>query len=152
MLILLFVVFVGLYILGSKFIDEYEHEPFRFVTQLCTVIGAAISIISIVCNAISLSESLYIDEKIEMYQEENENIEKQIDTIVQNYMNYESSTFIDLKGNDAMTLVSLYPELQSDELVKTQIATYQANNNKLKELKELKIDSKVYRWWLYFGG
>ena len=151
MLILLFIVFVGLFIIGAIFIPD-EMDFFKCFVSFCLVCATAITVISFVCNAVGLSKTLYIDEKIEMYQEENANIEKQIDTIVQNYMNYESSTFIELKGNDAITIVSLYPELQSDELVKSQIATYQANNNKLKELKELKIDSKVYKWWLYFGS
>lgn len=26
-----------------------------------------------------------------------------------------------------------------------------SNNAKLKELKEAKINTRVYKWWLYFG-
>lgn len=153
MLIVLLVIFVALFIIGALFIPEDTDGMFVFKTfvEICLVLAAAITVICLICNVYSMSKTIYIDEKIEMYQEDNDNIEKQIDTLVLNYMNYESNTFIELKGNDAVTLVSLYPELQSDELVKTQIATYQANNAKLKELKELKIDSKVYKWWVYFG-
>ena len=151
MLILLFVIFVGLFILGSIFIDDYHHEFFRAVVQVCTAVGAAISIIIFVPVTIEFSGTITIDEKIAMYMEENQNIENQIDAIVKNYMKYESGTFIELKGNDAITLVSLYPELKSDELVKAQINTYQTNNAKLKELKETKINARVYKWWMYFG-
>lgn len=93
----------------------------------------------------------YIDEKIAMYQEENANIEKQIDALVQNYMNYESDTFSEFKSEDSMTLVSLYPELKSDELVQNQITVYTENSKKIKELKEQKIDVAKSKWWLYFG-
>ena len=73
----------------------------------------------------------YIDEKIAMYQEENTEIEEQIDMLVQNYMQYESDTYGDLKGNDAVTLVSLYPDLKSDGLVQKQIEVYTTNNKKI---------------------
>lgn len=52
----------------------------------------------------------------------------------------------------SITLVSLYPELKSDELVKKQIAVYQENNKKIINLKEKQIDANVAKWWLYFGG
>lgn len=93
----------------------------------------------------------YIDEKIAMYQEENTKIEKQIDALVQNYMQYESDTYGEFKSSDAITLVSLYPDLKSDELVQQQIEVYTTNNQKIKELKEQKIDINKDKWWLYFG-
>jgi hypothetical protein len=60
--------------------------------------------------------------------------------------------FTEVSPDSAITLVSLYPELKADELVKKQIEVYVANNEKIKELKEKKIMGNVYRWWLYFGG
>lgn len=151
MLILLFVIFVTLFVLASIFINEYDHDIFRFITQACTVIGAAITVIAFVCVAYDFSKTMVIDDMITMYTEENQNIESQIDVIVRKYMDYESGTFTELKNDSSITLVSLYPELKSDELVQTQISTYQVNNAKLKELKEAKINTRVYKWWLYFG-
>lgn len=92
-----------------------------------------------------------VDKKIEMYQEENAIIEQQINDLVTNYMEYEQDTFKDFKSESSITLVSLYPELKSDELVQAQINTYIENNNKIKELKEAAIDLSVLKWWLYFG-
>lgn len=151
MLILLFVIFVALFVLASIFIDEYNHDIFKAITQMCTVVGAAIIVIAFVCIAYSFSKTMVIDDMITMYTEENQNIENQIDVIVSKYMDYESGTFSELKTNSSITLVSIYPELKSDELVQTQISTYQANNAKLKELEEAKINTRVYKWWLYFG-
>lgn len=93
----------------------------------------------------------YIDEKILMYQEENTKIEEQVDELVQHYMKYESDTLSEFKSDDSMTLVSLYPELKSNELVQNQISVYTENNKKIKELKEQKIDVAKSKWWLYFG-
>ena len=62
---------------------------------------------------ISVSNGKTIDEKITMYQEENNKIEKQIDTLVSNYMNYESNTYEKFKSESSITLVSMYPELKN---------------------------------------
>ena len=101
---------------------------------------------------ISVGNGKTIDEKIVMYQEENNKIEKQIDTLVSNYMNYESDTYEKIKSESSITLVSMYPELKSDKLVEEQISVYEENNKKIREFKEDKINLKVKKWWLYFGG
>ena len=92
-----------------------------------------------------------LDSKIAMYIEENKNIETEMNALVKQYMNYESGTYGELKGESSITLVSLYPELKADTLVAKQIDIYIANNEKIKELKEKKIDLSVKKWWLYFG-
>lgn len=93
-----------------------------------------------------------LDSKIAMYTEENENIETEMNSLVEQYMNYESGTYGELKGESSITLVSLYPELKADTLVTKQIEVYIANNEKIKKLKEKKINLSVKKWWLYFGG
>ena len=93
-----------------------------------------------------------LDSKISMYTEENENIETEMNSLVEQYMNYESGTYGELKGESSITLVSLYPELKADTLVTKQIEVYIANNEKIKKLKEKKINLSVKKWWLYFGG
>lgn len=93
-----------------------------------------------------------LDSKIAMYTEENENIETEMNSLVEQYMNYESGTYGELKGESSITLVSLYPELKADTLVTKQIEVYIANNEKIKNLKEKKINLSVKKWWLYFGG
>ena len=101
-----------------------------------------------------------IDSKIAMYEEENKSIENSIDITVKSYMDYEASTYQEIKDKDAINLVALFPELKSDTLVQKQIEVYLANNDKLKELKEKKIDlskarkhrpKKVNEKWLQHG-
>ena len=82
---------------------------------------------------------------------ENSKIEESINDTVENYMRYEKDTYSQFKVDDVFAAVNLYPELKSDELVKSQMDIYVANNEKIKELKEDKIDASVIRWWLYFG-
>ena len=115
---------------------------------MCFVVSFVVGIFL----GIAVSNGRTIDEKILMYQEENTKIEKQIDTLVSNYMNHESNTYEKFKSESSITLVSMYPELKSDKLVEEQISVYEENNKKIRELKEDKINLKVKRWWLYFGG
>ena len=88
---------------------------------------------------------------ISMYEEENNQIESQIGELVNKYMEYEGSTFKDLKNEDSVALVSLYPELKSDALVEKQIEVYIENNKKIKNLKKKQIELLTYKWRLYFG-
>ena len=148
MLIVLFGIGIVLLIIGA-FLEFYEGAGYSVIVVASLIL--AISIIASIYSIVSLVETKVVDEQIAMYTEENAKIEEQIDTVVKEYMEYEGETFTELKGDSSITLVSLYPDLKSDELVKTQIATYQANNQKIKELKETKINAKVYKWWLYFG-
>ena len=92
-----------------------------------------------------------IDSKIAMYEEENKSIENSIDITVKSFMDYEASTYQEIKDKDGIDLVALFPKLKSDTLVQKQIEVYLANNDKLKELKEKKIDLSKAKWKLYFG-
>lgn len=91
-------------------------------------------------------------DKIKMYQEENTNIESEIDVLVKQYMSYESNTYKEFKSESSITLVNLFPDLKSSELVSRQLQIYLDNNNKIKALKEDLIDFKIAKWLLYFGG
>lgn len=114
-------------------------------------ISLAICIIVVIFLAVQVSNLSVIDQKIEMYEQENIKIEQQIETAVTAYQQHEKDVFTTVKPNSYMQLVSLYPELKSDTLVKAQIKTYQSNDKKIKELKEQAINGNVKRWWLYFG-
>ena len=110
-----------------------------------------ICIIFLIINICKIVDGRYIDDQIKLYTEENAKIETAIDELVTEYMEYESTTFAELKADSSITLVSLYPESKSDELVKAQIETYQANNSEIKRLKEKKLKITTYKWWVYFG-
>jgi hypothetical protein len=127
---------------------------FNMVFGILSAIIAFSLVIS--CTAIwsELANEHIIDKKIQLCIDENAKIEKDVDSIVKQYMDYEQETFdksrIEYDG-DAMTLVSLFPELKSDALVSQQISIYTSNQREIKRLKEEKIDLIKMRWMLYFG-
>lgn len=135
-------------VLGAFFIDDYDFSIHIFGAGVLAII---LSFIGMFICFNDLGEAKIIDEKISMYQEENKNIEEQIDNLVKEYMNYEGSTLKEFSSESSITLITMYPDLKSDELVKAQIDTYTKNNNKIKKLKEDKLDYRLAKWWLYFG-
>lgn len=163
MIILVFILSIVAIISGILvFHSEKKASVFRSTTTQREDIGIGlttagaivgiITLIAIIVLAVGVSEVSIIDDKIAMYQEENTKIEEQVATAVQGFQDHESKVFEEASAESAITLVSLYPELKSDTLVQSQIEIYVENNEKIKELKEQKIDGDVYRWWLYFGG
>lgn len=157
MLIVLFMIFLIMIIIGVVWNGISCDDGFPGLTIILGGIFELIVVIAMIFNGYNISKLQVSDRKIAMYQEENNNIQTQITDIVGNYMKYESDTYdkslknIDLKNSDVVVLTQLYPNLKSDEMVKTQIEIYQKNNETIKKLKEEKLDCEVSKWWLYFG-
>lgn len=132
----------------------FEFNTHDFFTAMSWVFGILVLllVIAICCLSTIVATESTIDSKIEMYQEENTNIEQDIDKIVKEYLEHEHDTFADLKTEESsITLVTLFPELKSDTLVQQQLEIYVDNNAKIKSLKEEKIDIAKIKWILYFG-
>lgn len=110
-----------------------------------------IKMIALVYVTVCLVECRVIDNKIELYQTQNSEIENKVASVVREYMQHENKTFKELKTNESyITLVTLYPELKSDKLIEEEISLYEENNKKILSLKEQKINESIYKWWLYF--
>lgn len=144
MIILIYIIFITIGIVVT-IKDEWGEvsPPYWF----CAV---AVTIITIVIFL--LGYPYKISEKLKMYEEENTKIEEKVKSTVQGYMNYELETYSNLiKNAELETLLIKYPELNSNELVKSQIELYKENNKKIKELKEEEIVKSTWDWWLRFN-
>ena len=122
--------------------------------MLVSVISAIIAIvafITFIVLCVKVSELGVLDQKIQMYEEENARIEAQISEAVTQYQAYEKEVFVEVAPESAVTLVALYPELEADTLVQKQVEIYIKNNQTIKGLKEKQINGTVLKWWLYFG-
>ena len=148
-------VILAVAILGIIVAMYFEERCCSVFPLALIVIFTAILIITICVGVVLIlfnAKLSVIDDKIEMYSQENAKIEEQISEVVKQYQEYEKEVFTEVSPENSIALVSLYPELKSDTLVQQQIEVYVANNQKIKELNEEKIDAKVIKWWLYFGG
>lgn len=152
MLIVLLIVFIVLLILGVYLYNNTNSVYGTVVTCAVGGCGAFFTAIILIITIINVSHGIIIDDKINLYESENNKIDKQVYSIVENYKGYEKDTFKSIKDKNANTLVSLYPELKSDTLVKEQIKIYNSNRKEIIKLKQEKLEQKPLRWWLYFGG
>lgn len=123
--------------------------------------GNIIGTICIVCAIIALCVALfgitpeykrldYIDTKIEYLTEQNEKIDNDIKLIVASYQDHELEFYKEFENVSSATLITLYPELKSNELVNKQLDIYFANQQEIKELELKKIEGGVVRWWMNF--
>lgn len=150
MIIVLIVISIIIFILGCFVTDDCDLQVSMIGGSLVTFIINLGVLIYLLVKIIGLR---VIDEKIELYQTQNEEIENKVEVVVKQYMEHENKTFTGLKTDESyITLVTLYPELKSDKLIEQEINLYEENNKKILELKEQKINEKIYKWWLYFGG
>lgn len=148
LIIIISLILCGISIFGMS--KSYEFE--ELFTGIFMIFGVTF-LISVIALLILLCAYPYnIDAKLKMYQEENQSIEEKIKTTVQNYKEYEQDTFSKIvEKADLQTLILKFPELNSNELVKSEIETYKSNNEKIKSLKEQQIDRGLIGWWLFFN-
>ena len=139
----------------EKIPADNEHE--ELISTWCGGI-VAICVIWILAFIVSIpigidvSKLSVLDEKISLYEEENQRIEMQMDELTASYMDYEADVFKNMAAESSINIALITPELKSNELVMAQLTTYKANNDAIKHLKEQKINGKIFRWWLYFGN
>ena len=152
MLIVFLIIAVVAILLGVYINKQNQYSCHGDILNALGWIFGSIVVIAMIVVCFSVSYASVIDRRIKLYQEENTKIEKEVSVIVEGYKEFESSTFKELKIETNLTVtISLYPELKSNELVNRQIDVYIKNNDKIKQLKEEKLNYSVAKWWLYFG-
>ena len=142
---------IAIFVLGCFLTNFCNSKDIGAVLIAIGGITSGICLIAALILGIIVSNQNVMDDKIVMYLEENTMIEEQVNILVDEYMNYESSVYSEVKTTSPIVLAQMYPEIKSDELIKSQIDIYVANNEQIKYLKLQKINGPVYRWWLYFG-
>lgn len=129
--------------------------------KLCTIFaipgiigvaGCAIFGIWTIWNVICVASGFGIQEKIEIYEDQNAQIEQSIDAAVKAYCEHEQITYTQMSDGAVALVAAAYPELASSELVKAQMDIWTFNSHELKDLKSDLVDFNKARYFLYFGG
>lgn len=157
MLTLLFIIalaFMIVFIILGNSTQKHNDKIGFFVGALLAGFIAFVLLISVVYQSYQVfCRANTIQTQIEMYEEENSKIEEKINTVVQDYLEHEKETYKDIKPENVIAALSMFPELNSSELVKKEIEIYQSNEAKLIELKEEQITGiPMARYLLYFGN
>lgn len=148
MAILCFVLAIICIVVYAQLSKKYDIEWINAFT----IIFIALAVLFCLLGIPGTIDSRYTDQKIQMYQEENEKIEEDVGVIITQYMKHENETFNMSKIKSSTVLIQMYPELKSNELVSKQIDIYNENNKKIKKLKLEKIKNQKAKFYLYFGG
>lgn len=151
MIILFFIIGIVLLIVG---VVKWARDYSEGAGSAMAYIGFLLSIFFLVLGINATVKVYHADKtipaQIEMYEEENKEIEKQIETYIKiyddKYVNF------DFEKDDINTLIAAIPSLGSSNLISKQIETYNENRNMIKALKATQIEYNQSKWWLYFGN
>lgn len=142
---LIVLIILSILTIGILYIDD--NEEVAIIPLLCLVVEVVVItiLIGLIVNG------RVIDQKIELLENKNKEIESKVEISVKSYMEYEGKTLKDLKVDSYIQLVNLYPELKSDKFIEKEIELYQKNVKEVNNLKMEKINISNYKWWVYFG-
>lgn len=153
MITLLLAIALGLVLLAE--IIDGSTNKFGFLAVVPGVLGAVFTIIFgiwTLWNIIIVASGFGIQEKIEIYEDQNAQIEQSIDAAVKAYCEHEQITYVQMSDGAVALVAAAYPELASSELVKTQMEVWTSNSSELKDLKSDLVDFHRAQYFLYFGG
>ena len=153
MITLLLAIALGL-VFSAEIIDGSTNK-FGFLAVVPGVLGAIFAIIFgiwTLWNIIVVASGFGIQEKIQIYEDQNTQIEQSIDAAVKAYCEHEQITYVQMSDGAVALVAAAYPELASSELAKTQMEVWTSNSNELKDLKSDLVDFHRARYFLYFGG
>lgn len=153
MITLLLAIALGLVLLAE--IIDGSTNKFGFLAVVPSVLGAIFAIIFgiwTLWNIIVVASGFGIQEKIQIYEDQNTQIEQSIDAAVKAYCEHEQITYVQMSDGAVALVAAAYPELASSELVKTQMEVWTSNSKELKDLKSDLVDFHRAQYFLYFGG
>lgn len=151
MLYILLFVFICILIVGLCQKVRYDRDTREVMCGIgivfSTVVLIAILIVGIKYNSIKSTANA----QLEVLNEQNEIVLAQIEPLVQQAMSYESNTYKEFKltPENIIAFGSMYPQLQANSFIQSQINIIVENQKEIKDLK-LKIASlNAYRLWLF---
>ena len=91
-----------------------------------------------------------VDKQIGVLEERNELVLKQIEPLVDKYLNYETETLSKFKVDvNNLVALSMFPELKGNEFIKSQIDIVIKNQKEITKLKLQKASLNAYKLWLF---
>lgn len=144
MLYILLVLGIAIIIYGGFRDDE------GFVC-LGMIIGIPSLIALLIVGGVYNYNSSTIDSRLAVLEEQNTTVLTQVEPIVQQALNYESSTYKDLKldVNKLIIFAQMYPKLKANDFLRMQIDIILCNQQEIKQLKLDKASLNAYHFWLW---
>jgi len=126
-----------------------KHKDDDVITIAICVVGVLL-IGLLICGGCLINGRTY-QKKIDILTEENNRIETDVAELVESYMEHENIIVDAAKSDSAITLINLYPDLKSSELVQSEIEIHNKNVEEIKQYRLKQASLSNYKWMLYFG-
>ena len=149
MLYILLVIGIALIIWGSIRNDSYDNGEGFII--LGAIIGAPTLATLLMVGGVYNYDSSTINSRLAVLEEQNTIVLTQIEPLVQQALEYESSTYKDLKLDIAkiIAFTQLYPDLKANSFLNKQIDIILHNQEEIKQLKLDKATLNAYHFWLW---
>lgn len=143
------IIFIALTALLIFLIWQDYDDGLSFALE-CIAVGGMIISGFVIAGAIAcVCTGATVADKIESYKEGKVRIEKEMGTMVNAYMDYEKDNVKRISDKDAISYVTVIPELKSSELVEQEMALYADYDKRIMELKEQQAETKIAKFLLY---
>lgn len=127
--------------------DDAEISLFTYIGG----ITLALSFLIIMSGVSHIAEEKTINGQIDLYEQENAQIEIEINNAIDEYVRLERNGSKKTSSTILTTLVAMYPEVCDNVLVQSKINAYIKNSNEIILLKEEVLQIKTWKWWVCFG-
>ena len=142
------------FIIGAMISEQnsrYPSDTTSLVAGVNTFLLVVTLVITIVAGVTYNSIKSTANTQLEVLTSQNEIVLAQIEPLIQQAMNYESNTYKEFKltPENIVAFGNMYPQLQANSFIQSQINIIVENQKEIKDLK-LKIASlNAYRLWLW---
>ena len=115
------------------------------------IIGVPTLVAMIIAGGVYNYDSSTINSRLAVLEEQNTTVLAQVEPLVQQALNYESSTYKDLKldVNKLIIFAQMYPELKANDFLRMQIDLILCNQQEIKRLKLDRASLNAYHLWLW---
>ena len=151
MLYILLFIFICILIAGLCQEVRYDRDTRETMCAIGIVFSTIVLIAILVAGIEYNSIKSTANAQLEVLNEQNEIVLAQIEPLVQQALNYESNTYKEFKltPENIVAFGNMYPQLQANSFIQSQINIIVENQKEIKDLKLRIASLNAYRLWLF---
>ena len=151
MLYILLFIFICILITGLCQEVRYDRSTREVMCSIGIVFSTIVLIVILISGIKYNSIKSTANAQLEVLNEQNEIVLAQIEPLVQQALNYESNTYKELKltPENVVAFGNIYPQLQANSFIQSQINIIVENQKEIKDLKLRIASLNAYRLWLF---
>ena len=151
MLYIILFIFICLIITGLCQEVSYQKDTREVLCGIGIVFSIIVFIAILIAGIKYNSIKSTANAQLEVLNSQNEIVLAQIEPLVQQALNYESNTYKEFKltPENIVAFGNMYPQLQANSFIQSQIDIIINNQNEIKNLKLQKASLNAYHLWLF---